>query len=142
MKQNHWKKLLCLALVMTMLLSMSAVFAAEYDPDNIYDQTENKNVPKVDTFLNYDAYTVLGDSIAAGFGDYDYTDDDGVFHPDSAYHVFDPAQNYTYSGYRAIDKVYHSIIAKSVGAKKLYPLAYSGTRSVELRAQLEKGGMA
>ena len=139
MKQNHWKKLLCLALVMTMLLSMSAVFAAEYDPDNIYDQTENKNVPKVDTFLNYDAYTVLGDSIAAGFGDYDYTDDDGVFHPDSAYHVFDPAQNYTYSGYRAIDKVYHSIIAKSVGAKKLYPLAYSGTRSVELRAQLEKG---
>ena len=40
-------------------------------------------------------------------------------------------------GMRAVDKAYHSIVAKSVGASTLYPLGYSGTRTTEVRAVLD-----
>ena len=80
MYRNHWKRLLCLALVLTLLMSISAVLAAPYDPgntENTYDQTENPFTPSIDTDLSYESYACLGDSIAAGFGDYDYYPDDG-----------------------------------------------------------------
>ena len=75
MYRNHWKRLLCLALVLTLLMSISAVLAAPYDAkntENTYDQTGNQFTPSIDTDLSYDSYACLGDSIAAGFGDYDY----------------------------------------------------------------------
>ena len=80
MYRNHWKRLLCLALVLTLLMSISAVLAAPYDAkntENTYDQTGNQFTPSIDTDLSYDSYACLGDSIAAGFGDYDYYPDDG-----------------------------------------------------------------
>ena len=45
MYHNHWKRLLCLALVLTLLMSISAVLAAPYDAkntENTYDQTGNQ----------------------------------------------------------------------------------------------------
>lgn len=141
--RKHVKQLLCLTLVLTMLLSLSAVMAAPYDESDVYDQTTNKYVPEVDTKLQYDGYTVLGDSIAAGFGDYDYVNDEGETVRDSAYWgkggVIEGYPSFTQAGYRPIDKAYHSILAKSMDSDRLYTLAYSGTRSVELRAQLDKG---
>ena len=80
MYRNHWKRLLCLALVLTLLMSISAVLAAPYNagnPENFYDQSQNTYVPVIDTDLHYNTYACLGDSIAAGFGDYDYYPDDG-----------------------------------------------------------------
>lgn len=227
MYHNHWKRLLCLALVLTLLMSISAVLAAPYDPgntENTYDQTENPFTPSVDTDLSYESYACLGDSIAAGFGDYDYYPDDGslvedinnedysrayldslkwasidnydlyyndlipsewnpigtsnflgsttygktcsgfikvssVDFKDGAFVYYDEngkvvpieegyvpytrkesfgtENDFTYMGMRAVDKAYHSIVAKSVGASTLYPLGYSGTRTTEIRGVLD-----
>ena len=224
MKQNHWKKLLCLALVLTMLLSFSAVFAADYDKNNevnTYDQTENPFTPSIATDLHYNSYACLGDSIAAGFGDYDYYPDDGSLVEDIndedysrakldslkwatfdnltkyydgekyvgkyEYYVYTDANknsvkgftqyakktvedgvttyldsdgkkvvieegyipytsktsddragnDFTYMGMRAVDKAYHSIVSKSVGAKTLYPMGFAGTRTTEIRGVLD-----
>ena len=60
MYHNHWKRLLCLALVLTLLMSISAVLAAPYDAkntENTYDQTGNQFTPSIDTDLSYDSYT-------------------------------------------------------------------------------------
>lgn len=224
MKQNHWKKLLSLALVLTMLLSFSAVFAADYDknnPANTYDQTENPFTPSIATDLRYNSYACLGDSISAGFGDYDYYPDDGSLVEDInkedygraqldslkwatfdnltkyydgeeyvgkyEYYVYKDANknsvkgftqyaektvedgvttyldsdgkevvieegyvpyttstsddragnDFTFMGMRAVDKAYHSIVAKSVHAKTLYPMGFSGTRTTEIRGVLD-----
>ena len=230
MYHNHWKRLLCLALVLTLLMSISAVLAAPYDAkntENTYDQTGNQFTPSIDTDLSYDSYACLGDSIAAGFGDYDYYPDDGslvedinqedysrayldslkwssidnytLYYDDTipgwenwpiasyvmyTYYDFTGQQingvvkydhrdvdengetvyldkndkpvtvkegfvpytrsentgtenDFTYMGMRAVDKAYHSIVAKSVGASTLYPLGYSGTRTTEIRGVLD-----
>ena len=227
MYRNHWKRLLCLALVLTLLMSISAVLAAPYDAkntENTYDQTGNQFTPSIDTDLSYDSYACLGDSIAAGFGDYDYYPDDGslvedineedysrayldslkwasidnydlyyndlvpsdwnpvgmknflgntcygqpcsgftkvssvefidgspVYYDEGGKVVaieegyvpytrkesFGTENDFTYMGMRAVDKAYHSIVAKSVGATTLYPLGYSGTRTTEIRSVLD-----
>ena len=227
MYRNHWKRLLCLALVLTLLMSISAVLAAPYDAkntENTYDQTGNQFTPSIDTDLSYDSYACLGDSIAAGFGDYDYYPDDGslvedineedysrayldslkwasIDNYDLYYNELIPSEwnpvgmgnflgytsynqpckgfikvssveyendafvyydendkvvpieegyvpytrkesfgtenDFTYMGMRAVDKAYHSIVAKSVGATTLYPLGYSGTRTTEIRGVLD-----
>ena len=227
MYHNHWKRLLCLALVLTLLMSISAVLAAPYDAkntENTYDQTGNQFTPSIDTDLSYDSYACLGDSIAAGFGDYDYYPDDGslvedineedysrayldslkwasidnydlyyndlvpsdwnpvgmknflgstcygqpcsgftkvssvefidgspVYYDEGGKVVpieegyvpytrkesFGTENDFTYMGMRAVDKAYHSIVAKSVGATTLYPLGYSGTRTTEIRGVLD-----
>lgn len=227
MYRNHWKRLLCLALVLTLLMSISAVLAAPYDAkntENTYDQTGNQFTPSIDTDLSYDSYACLGDSIAAGFGDYDYYPDDGslvedineedysrayldslkwasidnydlyyndlipsewnpvgmgnflgytsynqpckgfikvssVEYENDAFVYYDEndkvvpieegyvpytrkesfgtENDFTYMGMRAVDKAYHSIVAKSVGATTLYPLGYSGTRTTEIRGVLD-----
>lgn len=49
MKRFHWKQLLCVIMAITMLASVSAVFAQSAVP-------------------HYDTYLCLGDSIASGFG--------------------------------------------------------------------------
>lgn len=229
MKHTHWKRLLCLAMVMTMLLSFSAVFAAPYDKSNAantYDQTNSKYTPVIDTSVHFDTYACLGDSISAGFGDYDYYTADGshvedintadysgitrdslkwgtydnytyyyddniaqdavvgvkktgeyydadgkpasgvtkyatrssgedgsVVYLDSSGEAVTVEEGYipytrsvskdiegndfTYMGMRAVDKAYHSIVAKSVGAKTLYPMGFSGTRTTEVRGVLD-----
>ena len=230
MYRNHWKRLLCLALALTLLMSISAVFAAPYRADNAentYDQTANPFTPSIHTDLSYASYACLGDSIAAGFGDYDYYTEDGsrvedinnadyskitldslkwasfdnytLYYDDNipgwenwpiasyvmfAYYDFMGNQvkgvvkydhrgvdengetvyldkdgkpvtveegfvpytrteeggtenDFTYMGMRAVDKAYHSIVAKSVGASTLYPLGFSGTRTTEVRGVLD-----
>ena len=62
----------------------------------------------------YNLYTVLGDSIPAGYGPY----------------------NYKYKGYEKISKSYPSLVADRV-AKEFKPLARTGFRTVELRYMLE-----
>lgn len=92
------RKLLCLVLAAGMLLALGAgAFAATAD-----------NVQQ------YDTYVCMGDSIAAGFGDYAPS---------------------TYC-YERVPEAYHSIVADAVGAD-LIPIAHVGTRTEELRWLLE-----
>lgn len=94
------RKLLCFVLAAGMLLALgTGAFAATAD-----------NVQQ------YDTYVCMGDSIAAGFGDYAPS---------------------TYC-YERVPEAYHSIVADAVGAE-LIPIAHVGTRTEELRWLLEDG---
>lgn len=229
MHKKRWKKSLSLIMVLAMLLSISSVLAAPYDSGNAantYDQTDSRFTPVVETDVSFDTYTCLGDSIAAGFGDYDYYTADGSevedintadysgitrdslkwAYYDDVYTYYDdnisktaPAgmrrynkyydrdgnemkgvtkyatrttgedgsviyldssgdevtvsegylpytrsttedvceNDFTYMGMRAVDKAYHSIVAKSVGADTLYPMGFAGTRTTEVRGVLD-----
>lgn len=97
MKQTG-KKLLALVLAAVMVFALGVTaFAATAD-----------NVQQ------YGTYVCLGDSIAAGFGDYAPT---------------------TYC-FERVPAAYHSIVADAVGAE-LIPMAHVGTRTEELRWLLE-----
>lgn len=67
MRRTHWKRILCFAMALTLLMSFSAVFA-------------QNSVP------HYDTYLCLGDSIASGFGP-DADSRHGGEKVDHAYHT-------------------------------------------------------
>ena len=63
----------------------------------------------------YDTYTCLGDSIAAGFGPY----------------------NRDNKGFQQEDIAYHTYVKNAVGAKTFYPLGRVGFRTTELRFMID-----
>lgn len=96
--KNHARRMLSILLAVIMVFTLGVgAFAANAD-----------NVQQ------YDTYVCMGDSIAAGFGDY-------------------APKTYCYE---RVPEAYHSIVADAVGAE-LIPIAHVGTRTEELRWLLE-----
>lgn len=92
---KHFRKSICLILAVIMLVSLTSVFAA--------------NVK------HYDTYTVLGDSIAAGYGLKSYP----VPEPD----ILDGTR---------VEGSYPDLVGKAVGCKNYYNMAHCGNRAVDI----------
>ena len=86
-------------LILVMLFGILSVGAGAANADNV---------------RHYDTYVCMGDSIAAGFGDY-------------------APKTYCYE---RVDVAYHALVADATGAE-LIPIAHVGTRTEELRWLLE-----
>ena len=102
--KKHLRLFTSLFLVLCILVSLTAVFAAESDSESEYPQ--------------YNTYTCLGDSIAAGFG------------------YFANHNGLTSLGCEQVDIAYHSIVADAVGAD-LNPLGYSFMSCYDLMTLLD-----
>ena len=97
--KTSMSRMLCLLLCVALLAGILCVGA---------------NAAAAETVKHYDTYVCMGDSIAAGFGDYAKS---------------------TYC-FERVDVAYHAIVADAVGAE-LIPIAHVGTRTEELRWLLE-----
>lgn len=149
----------CLFLILSLMVGISPVFAAYQNYGDGFGSSaehgfysaktiaDNEYIPTVETGLTgkYQTYAALGDSISAGFGDYDYYKDgslvEDINNIDESRELIKDSLKWEdkdeyYWGWRAVDKAYHSIVAKSAGTD-LIAMGFSGTRTSEIRGLLE-----
>ena len=120
--KKTWKRIISLLMTVTMLGSIAAVYA---------------NAATASTVKTYNTYLSLGDSIAAGFGLSDYCNKlkgDNI--------ILSKGDYYSSTGGKVsiptrIKGSYTDLVAKAVGASKVYAYACPGFRSSEIRMLID-----
>lgn len=120
--KKTWKRIISLLMTVTMLGSIAAVYA---------------NAATASTVKTYNTYLSLGDSIASGFGLADYCNklkgdniilSQGDYYKSTGGKVSIPTR---------IKGSYTDLVAKAVGATKVYAYACPGFRSSEIRMLID-----